>query len=133
VLAYVSPRLHLVQTAYGTTGLPAKAKPWSVVGRAVPPAVEAAGIGPGEASWVGHLAKLFLDDARASREAQIALVRWEHARAVDTRAEAVDAQPALLPGFDLAAYRAAIFPLSHLHVTFQGIPRLHDLFPKPQA
>ncbi|MDB5102113.1 MAG: hypothetical protein JWM80_6534 [Cyanobacteria bacterium RYN_339] len=140
VLAYVSPRLFLVKTAYGTTGLPARPKPWAVVGRAVPPAIQAAGIGQAEAPWVGHLAKAFLDDQRASREAQIALVRWENARAVDDRAgkvgEALAQSPPdrvkpLLAAFDLAAYRAAIFPLSHLHVTFQGIPRLHELFPKP--
>jgi len=43
VLAYVSPRLLLVRTAFDTTGLPTQPRPWGVVGRAVPQAVQAAG------------------------------------------------------------------------------------------
>jgi hypothetical protein len=102
-----------------------------VVGRAVPQAVQAAGIGAGEAPWVGHLAKVFIDDQRAAREAHVALVRWDQARAADQRAQAVLADPARLGGFDTAAYRAAIFPLSHLHVAFRGLPHLGSLFPPP--
>jgi hypothetical protein len=36
---------------------------------------------------------------------------------------------ALLDRFDVRKLRAAIFPLSHLDVTFAGVPPLDELFP----
>lgn len=138
VLAHVTPRLQLVQTALGTTGLPGPRRLWEEVARATPAAVQAAGIAPPMAPWVPKLARLFLDQAEVARKALVAVNHWVTARGMHRQAEEARERTARLPAeaaeraladFPSGRYYGAIFPLCNLHLHFAGVTHLGTLFP----
>lgn len=140
VLKSVSPRLHVMEVALEATGLPAKARAWEAIEEEIPIAGEAAGFSSAQVGWLFHLADLFTTDARAMQAAHMAIVQWGQARVLLGEAETVrktmeTAPPQksaeLLRTFNLGRFRASVFPLSHLHLTFKGLALLQDLFPEP--
>ena len=140
VLGYVSPRLALAGVALDATGLPGPRKPWDQVEPALSPGAERAGVSPPLRPWLPLLAQLFLSDMAATRKTHQAVTQWRQARELGQQAERVDGQlaaappvshPALLRSVDHARLRAAVYPLSHLHVHFRGVPHLSTLFPPP--
>jgi hypothetical protein len=140
VLKSVSPRLHVIQVALDATGLPGKAKEWEAIEDEIPEAGEAAGFSAAQVGWLFHLADLFTADMKAMQAAHMATVQWGQARALlgeaETVRETMKAAPpaksvALLKEFNLGRFRASVFPLSHLHLSFRGMPLLQDLFPEP--
>jgi hypothetical protein len=142
VLAYVSPRLALADVALAATGLPGPRRPWPEVEPALAPGAERAGIGAPLRPWLPLLARLFWADLGATRHAHQAVVQWKRARELGEAAEKVDgllaqapppSHPALLRAVDVPHLRAAVYPLSHLHLRFRGVPHLSALFPPPPA
>lgn len=143
VLAYVSPRLLLVDTGMALTGLPGPARPWGEVMREAPMAVVKAKIPPSDRNWVPSLAKLFLNHPDAMRRAHGALVQWANAKLQAAEGKALQAQLAEASSVELSAallrkantprLQASAFPLSHLHLSFQGLPQLSALFPPPSG
>ncbi len=140
VMAYVSPRLTLADVALEATGLPTGRKPWPLVEPALMPAAEQAGVIPPLRPWLPLLAQLFLSDAEATRKTHQAVTQWKQARQVNQHAEKVDgliaqsapvSHAALLGSVDNARLRAAVYPLSHLHLHFKGVPHMSTLFPPP--
>ena len=140
VLKGVSPRLHVMEVALTATGLPAKAREWEDIEADIPEAGEAAGFSSAQVGWLFHLADLYTADARAMQAAHMAIVQWGQARVLLGEAEVVretmlNSPPtksvALLKEFNLGRFRASVFPLSHLHLSFRGITLLQDLFPEP--
>lgn len=139
VLKSVSPRLHVMEVALAATGLPGKARAWEEIEAEIPEAGEAAGFSPAQVGWLFHLADLYTVDPRAMQAAHMVIVQWGQARVLLGEAEMVrrtlESAPAksvhLLREFNLGRFRASVFPLSHLHLSFKGIPLLQDLFPEP--
>ncbi|MDB5095788.1 MAG: hypothetical protein JWM80_209 [Cyanobacteria bacterium RYN_339] len=140
VLAYVSPRLNVLQVALKSTGLPGKRKPFDEIKRELHPAAVAAGVPEGQLSFLPPLVKLLYGDMGPVRTIHVALVQWEELRGLDGDAEVLAGVMAtappprageLLREFDVGKYRASIYPLSHLHVSFAPIPYARDLFPAP--
>lgn len=140
VLKSVSPRLHLMEVALAATGLPGKAREWEAIEDELPRAGEEAGFSSAQVGWLFHLADLYTSDPRAMQVAHMAIVQWSQARVLLGEAEMVrrtmeNAPPAksimLLREFNLGQFRASVFPLSHLHLSFRGISLLQDLFPEP--
>ena len=140
VLKSVSPRLHVMEVALAATGLPGRARDWDDIEEEIPKAGEAAGFSSAQIGWLFHLADLYTADARALQVAHMALVQWGQARVLLGEAEMVretmlSSPPAksvqLLKAFNLGRFRASVFPLSHLHLSFRGITLLQDLFPEP--
>lgn len=140
VLKSVSPRLHVMEVALEATGLPARARPWEAIEDEIPIAGEAAGFSSAQIGWLFHLADLYTSDPRAMQVAHMAIVQWGQARALLGEAETVRRTMAnapaqksaeLLRTFNLGRFRASVFPLSHLHMSFKGIALLQDLFPDP--
>ncbi|MNS55066.1 hypothetical protein D3C72_878920 [compost metagenome] len=140
VLEYVTPRLEVVQVALDTTGLPGRKEPWEVVTKALKPNAVAAGIPEPHLPWLPPFTKLFYQNMAAVQKAHMAIVQWSETRTMHERADALRAglaatpaprQGALLESFDLGKYRAAVYPISHLHVSFAGVSPLQDFFPSP--
>lgn len=140
VLEYVTPRLEVVKVALDTTGLPAKKAEWEVVTKTLKPNAVAAGIPEPHMPWLPPLTKLMYQNMSAVQKAHMALVQWGDARRMHAEAEQLttviaDApeprQESMLASFDLGKYRAAVYPISHLHVSFQGLSPLSDFFPAP--
>ncbi len=139
VLKGVSPRLHVMEVALSTTGLPGKARAWDAIEEEIPAAGEAAGFSSAQVGWLFHLADLYTSDPLAMQAAHMAIVQWSQARVLLGEAELVrrtmENAPAksvqLLKEFNLGRFRASVFPLSHLHLSFRGITLLQDLFPEP--
>lgn len=136
VLAYVSPRLQLAAVALEATGLPGKKKPWPEVAKAV--VAQSAGFDPSQRGWLPPLTKLVYEQPTATQAVHMAVVQWQETRALDVQADLLEAaletaEPArkgtLLASFDAGKYRAAAFPLGHLHLRFRGQPPLDTLFP----
>lgn len=142
VLAFVSPRLQLVAVALGSAGLPGPGRPWPEVQAAMPQEGAKRGLPPEGLGWVGPLATLFLAHGEATRRGHGAVVQWEACQGLHAKASALLPMlpkhpaplcPGALQAFDLPAYRASVHPISHLHLTFQGLPHLAQLFPPPEA
>lgn len=142
VLKGVSPRLHVLEVALSTTGLPGRARDWDDIEEEIPEAGEAAGFSSAQIGWLYHLADLFTADSRATQSAHVAIVQWGQARVLLGEAQLVKETMAsgpphksvmLLKEFNLGRFRAAAFPLSHLHLSFKGVNLLQDLFPEPTA
>jgi hypothetical protein len=140
VLEYVTPRLEVVKVALDTTGLPGRKEPWEVVTKRLKPNAVAAGIPEPHLPWLPPFTKLFYQNMAAVQKAHMAIVQWSETRAMHERADALraglEATPAprqgpLLETFDLGKYRAAVYPISHLHVSFAGVSPLQDFFPSP--
>lgn len=140
VLAYVSPRLTLADVALTATGLPTAPRPWPLIEPALAPAAEQAAVAPPLRPWLPILAQLFLADRDATRKTHQAITQWKQARELHHHADRVEAQlaqappvshPALLRSFDAPRMRASVYPLSHLHLHFQGVPHLSTIFPPP--
>lgn len=140
VLDYVTPRLEVVQVALDTTGLPGRKEPWEVVTKTLKPNAVAAGIPEPHLPWLPPFTKLFYQNMAAVQKAHMAIVQWSETRAMHERADALRAglettpatrQGAMLEAFDLGKYRAAVYPISHLHVSFAGVSPLQDFFPSP--
>jgi hypothetical protein len=140
VLAYVSPRLNVLKVALDATGLPGKRKPMDEIKRELHPAAVKAGVPEGQLSFLPPLVKLLYADMAPVRTIHVALVQWEELKGLNAEAGvlagAIATAPPprdveLLREFDVGKYRASIYPLSHLHVSFQGIAYARDLFPPP--
>jgi hypothetical protein len=142
VLAYVSPRLTVLRVALEATGLPGPRTPLDEIKRTLHPAGVAAGIAEPQLAFLPPLVKLFLADGDAVRRVHPALTQW---RAVQTMATEADVLRGALRGapppraaelvgaYETGKLRAAIYPLTHLHLTFQGLPIVSELFPVPPA
>lgn len=142
VLEYVSPRLRLFQVALDATGLPGPKRPWEAVTAALRPSAEAAGVAPSQFPWLTVLAKLYYQDLAAVQKTHVAITQWQEASGLHDEAQLLvstlaSAEPAhaprLLAQFDLPRYRAATYPISHLHVAFKGIGHLQTFFPPPAS
>ena len=140
VLEFISPRLLLVKVSLVATGLPGRKRPWETITQELLPAAQAAGVPQPQMLWLPLLVKLFYTDMTAVQRAHMALVQWDQALKMHTDAGRVQSEMttepagkhrALLDSFHLGKYRAAIYPLSHLHVSFKGLPHLSELFPPP--
>jgi hypothetical protein len=140
VLDYVTPRLDVVKVALDTTGLPGRKAPWEAVAGTLRANAEAAGIPAPHLPWLPPLTQLFYQDMGAVQKAHMAIVQWGDTRRLHGEAEALRRELAALPpgrqaarlgAFDLGRYRSAVYPVSHLHVSFQGISPLGEFFPAP--
>ena len=140
VLAYVSPRLTVLGVALEATGLPGPRRPMEEVKRTLHPAALAAGVAEPQLPFLPPLVKLFFADDAAVRRVQPAIVQWRGVQATTVEAEVLrsalrGAGPAraeaLLAAFETGRYRAALYPLTHLHLTFRGVPLVSELFPMP--
>jgi hypothetical protein len=140
IMAYVAPRLGLIKTVAGVLRLPGTPPPWIAVARTMPTAAEAEQVPASLQEWLLPLARLFLENRRAARDAQVAVVQWQQAKPRLVMAESMrDAFIAAPPDryahvvntADSGPLRAAVLPLNHLHLTFRDVPLLRDLFPAP--
>lgn len=142
VLEYISPRLMMVKVPLDVIGLPGRKKPWDEVKASLLPTGQAQGLPPASMKWLPHLAKLFYDDMGATQKGHMAVVQWTEAQSLYGDAQLLrsalsQAPPErarrLLDSFNLGKLRAAIFPLSHLHMSFRGVKHLETIFPPPSA
>jgi hypothetical protein len=140
VLDYVTPRLDVVKVALDTTGLPGRKAPWEAVAGTLRANAEAAGIPAPHLPWLPPITQLLYQDMGAVQKAHVAIVQWSDTRRLHGQAEtlrgeltglAPGRQAARLGAFDLGRYRAAVYPVSHLHVSFQGLSPLAEFFPAP--
>lgn len=140
VLAYVTPRLDVVKVALDTTGLPGRKAPWEAVAGTLRVNAEAAGIPAPHLPWLPPITQLLYQDMGAVQKAHMAIVQWSDTRRLHGEAEALRRELAALPpghqaarlgAFDLGRYRSAVYPVSHLHVSFQGLSPLGEFFPAP--
>lgn len=140
VMAYVSPRLSVLGAALRATGLPGRKRPWPEVEDALEAEAASGEMAPANADWLEPVAELFYDDMGATRVAHGAVVQWQQActlhQDADLLVTSLESTPrerhrTLLGHFNLGQYRAAVYPISHLHVTFKGVPLLSALFPPP--
>jgi hypothetical protein len=138
LLAYVTPRLTMVQAALGVTGLPGPRRPWEEVAAACPRAAATAGIAPPMAPWVPKLARLFHSQIDVARKAFVAVNHWHTARELHQEAEVLAGRLGTLPAateavfiqnFPTGRYYGALFPLGNLHLHFEGVPHMGKLFP----
>lgn len=142
VLDYVGPRLGMVKVPLEVIGLPGRKQPWETVKATLLPTGQAQGLSPASMKWLPHLAKLFYEDMGATQKAHMAVVQWGDAQALYgdaqlLRSALASAPPErsrrLLDAFNTGKLRAAIFPLSHLHMSFRGVQHLETIFPPPSA
>jgi hypothetical protein len=142
VLEYVSPRLHMVKVPLEVIGLPGPKKPWDDVKAKLLPTGQAQGLPPASLKWLPHLAKLFYEDMGAVQKGHMAVVQWVEAQSLFGDAQLLqsalssappDRVKRLLDSFNVGKLRAAIFPLSHLHISFRGVKHLETIFPPPSA
>ena len=142
VLAYVSPRLALADVALEATGLPGPRRTWPEIEPALTPGADRAGVAPPLRPWLPLLAQLYLSNMEATRKTHQAVTQWRQARGLGAQADKVDnllahappaSHAALLGSVDAARLRAAVYPLSHLHVHFRGVPHMSTLFPAPDG
>lgn len=131
VLAKVTPRVRLLDISLGATGLPGPKQPWPHVKAAVEAAPARDALQPAHAAWLLPLAKLFYMDAMATQRAHGAVVQWGQAQEARKVAETMATRPDALGEFNVGRYRAAVLPLTHLHLTFRGVRVLQELFPMP--
>jgi hypothetical protein len=140
VLEYVTPRLDVVKVALDTTGLPGRKAPWEAVAGRLRSNAEAAGIPAPHMPWLPPITQLLYQDMGAVQKAHMAVVQWSDTRRLHGEADALRREIADLPParqaarlgtFDLGRYRSAVYPVSHLHVSFQGISPLGEFFPAP--
>jgi hypothetical protein len=140
VLEYVTPRLDVVKVALDTTGLPGRKAPWEAVAGTLRANAEAAGIPAPHLPWLPPITQLLYQDMGAVQKAHMAIVQWSDTRRLhgeaDTLRRALDGLPpgpqaARLGAFDLGRYRSAVYPVSHLHVSFRGLSPLGEFFPAP--
>lgn len=140
VLRYVGPRLNIAKLALAATGLPGRRRPWDDITGSLLQDGTAAGLSKGHLLWLAHLTRLFYDDTTATQRAHVAVSQWDEAQGLQGDAELLRATLAttssarqldLLGRFNVGKFRAAALPLSHLHLTFKGIPHLQDMFPVP--
>ncbi|MDB5099052.1 MAG: hypothetical protein JWM80_3473 [Cyanobacteria bacterium RYN_339] len=141
VLEKVSPRLMVVGFSLKATGMPAKRRPWEEVQAYVPDQGPSQGLQPAQIGWALLLAELFFKEARAVQVAHMAVTQWQQARIqlAEARELLVDVDEApearrapMMDKVHLGKFKAAAFPLSHLHLTFRGMSPLQELFPPPQ-
>lgn len=142
VMEYIGPRLTMVKVPLEVIGLPGRKKPWDDVKATLLPTGQAQGLPPASMKWLPHLAKLFYSDMNATQKAHMAVVQWGEAQTLYGDAQLLQSALAsappervkrLLDSFNTGKLRAAIFPLSHLHMSFRGIPHLESIFPPPTA
>ncbi len=140
VLAYVSPRLTVLRVALEATGRPGPARPMDEVKRTLHASGVAAGVAAPQMAFLPPLVKLFYADDTAVRRVHPALVQWQGVQATTAEAEVLrgalrsvegDRGEALVQAFETGKYRAAIYPLTHLHLSFKGVPLVSELFPVP--
>ncbi|GEM_PF-5230610 len=142
VIAYVSPRMLLVSAGLSATGLPGPIKPWPEVEKNVAAMGRKSGVPPAQLEWVSPLAKLFCTEADVAKKALVAENQFKSTRELLSEADilvsSIDMSPGsaskLLEQFSVERFKGSVLPLSHLHLTFKGIPVLEDLFPpKPRT
>ncbi len=139
VLAYVSPRLAIVKVALAATGLPGRRREMTEIQETLYDESVAAGVPAPQMGFMPPLATLLHGDMTAAQRVHVALTQWGEATTVHADAErvaesllaATSGRCSALEAFDLGRYRAAIFPVSHLHLSFAPYPWLRDLFPSP--
>jgi hypothetical protein len=117
----------MFKVALDATGLPGRKKPWEEVTQGLQSAGVAAGVPQAQLPWLSTLSKLYYSDMTAVQKTHMALTQWEETRTLHADAELLTdalatAEPARMPvllgHFDLPRYRAAAYPISHLHLTF---------------
>jgi hypothetical protein len=140
IMAYVAPRLTLVKTVAGVLRLPGTPPPWLAIAHGMPAAAAAEELPASLHEWLLPLARLFLENRRAARDAQVAVVQWQQAKPRLVMAESMrdgianappDRYAHLVETADPGPLRAAVLPLNHLHLTFRDVPLMRDLFPSP--
>lgn len=142
ILAYVSPRLGVVKVALDATGLPGRKRAMDEIKRTLRADAEKAGVPDAQMGYLPPMVKLFDGSMDAVRRVHPALVQWQEVQSMSAEAEvligALRATRAdtlrgrqLLDEFETGKYRAAVYPLTHLHLTFKGLPHVADLFPPP--
>jgi hypothetical protein len=140
VLEYVTPRLGLVRVALEATGLPARRRALAEIEATLYFRCVQAEVPEAQLGFMPPLTMLLYEDDQAVRRVHVALTGWNEAEALHADAVLVDralAEEPASPGptadlFDVGRYRAALFPVSHLHVAFAPFPWLRDLFPAPR-
>ena len=144
ILAYVAPRLGVVKVALDATGLPGRRRPMDAIKKTLRADAEQAGVPDAQMNFLPPMVKLFDGSPDAVRRVHPAIVQWQQAQALSAEADVLvgalratqaDARRghALLQDFETGKYRAAVYPLTHLHLTFKGLPYVGDLFPPPEA
>lgn len=140
ILAYAGPRLDILRVALEATGLPGPARPLPLIQATLKADAQAAGVPGPQQSFLPPLVRLFLAQPDAVRRVGPAIGQWRGVQALNAEAEVLrlalrTAPPArigeLVGAFETGRYRAAVHPLSHLHITFRGLPVASELFPSP--
>lgn len=141
VLEYCAPRLGVVEVALTAAGVPGKRRPWREVEAGMPAIVKQYEVPKPRTQWLFSLTRLVYANPEAARRAHVAVVQWQAARALMDEADLVrrslaslppERQLALLRQFNVGKFRASVFPLGNLHMSFKGTPLLQDLFPAPE-
>ena len=141
VLDYCAPRLGMVEVALQAAGVPGKRRVWREVEQGLPAVVKQHEIPKPRVQWLYSLTRLVHANPEAARRAHAAVVQYQGAKGLLEEAELVRRSLASLPAerhlailqqFNVGKFRASIFPLGNLHMTFKGTPLLQDLFPAPE-
>jgi len=141
VLDEVSSELWVLRAALEGTALPVPRRPWPEVPVALQTAVAGYKLDPVQSSWLMPIAKRIYVDDDAMRRAHISVTQWVAADELITVSERVSQalpgapasrQEKMMADFHPGRLRASVLPLTHLHVTFQGMPVFAKLFPPPK-
>lgn len=142
LLAFVSPRMHLISTALIAAGIPGPKRPWPELQKDAASVARKASIPPGQLEWVPALAELFHSRSEIAQRAQVVEHQHKGVNEQLEKAQTLQASlasaapshiPSLLEQFHVERFRGMMIPLTNLHVTFKGVPLLTTLFPPPSS
>lgn len=141
ILQAVEGRLTLLRIASDLAGPPGRPTPVAQIGRLAADLPPHPVLAPADMGWVAPLAHLFVDDAQAQKSTHMVLAQWDAARERYDEAQvfltalthaSAGTAARLLAEFNTGPLRAAMAPLTRLHVQFGGMRHLQDFFPAPR-